>query len=141
MKSFIRKRVGQTDMFLIIYSHQEKRTTYVKHGLSVKFTKVRRLIFYRRSRSQYMYGDSPVNRGIPLTDAIRKKATFHTSFSSRSSFFQSMCMMYCVNRKCNYLSKLSCFLHKFIGFIKIMRFPKILALSIPYTFISTSLLK
>ena len=33
------------------------------------------------------YGGSPVNRGIPLTDAIRKKAIFHTSFSSRSSFF------------------------------------------------------
>ena len=48
------------------------------------------------------YGDSPVNRGIPLTNAIRKKAIFHTSFSSRSSFFQSMCMMYCVNRKCYY---------------------------------------
>ena len=42
-------------------------------------------------------GDSPVNRGIPLNDAIREKAIFHTSFSSRSSFFQSMCMMYCVN--------------------------------------------
>ena len=30
----------------------------------------------------YNYGDSPVNRGIPLTDAIRKKAIFHTFFSS-----------------------------------------------------------
>ena len=92
-------------------------------------------------RIDKQYGDSPVNRGIPLTDAIRKKAIFHTSFSSRSSFFQSMCMMYCVNRKCYYLSKLSCFLHKFIGFIEIMRFPAILALSRPYTFINMSLLK
>ena len=39
------------------------------------------------------------------------------------------------------LSKLSCFLHKLIGFIKIMCFPAILALSRPYTFISMSLLK
>ena len=44
----------------------------------------------------------PVNRGIPLTDAIpgdviHKKAIFHASFSSRSSLFQSMCMVYCVN--------------------------------------------
>ena len=44
-----------------------------------------------------IYGDSPVNRGIPLTDAIRKKNIFHTSLSSRSSFFQTKCMMYCVN--------------------------------------------
>ena len=88
-----------------------------------------------------LYGDPPVKCGIPLTNAIRKKAIFHTSFSSRSSFFQSMCMMYCVNRKCYYLSKLSCFLHKFIGFIKIMRFPAILTHSRPYTFINMSLLK
>ena len=138
----IHQKEGGPDRYVSnnIFSSR-KRTTYVKHGLSVKFTKVRRLILFCRSRSHYMYGDSPVNRGIPLTDAISKKATFHTSFSSRSSLFQSMCMMYCVNRNCNYLSKLSCFLHKFIGFIKIMRFPTILALSRPYTFINTSLLK
>ena len=29
-------------------------------------------------------------RGIPLTDAIRKKAIFHVSFSSRSSLFRRM---------------------------------------------------
>ena len=28
------------------------------------------------------YGDSPVNRGIPLTDAICKRAILSTSFSS-----------------------------------------------------------
>ena len=43
------------------------------------------------------YGDSPVNRGIPLTDVIRKKAIFYMFFSPRSSFFQSMFMIYCVN--------------------------------------------
>ena len=36
------------------------------------------------------YGDSPVNRGIPLTDAISKKNIFHTSWSSRSSFMLKM---------------------------------------------------
>ena len=36
------------------------------------------------------YGDSPVNRGIPLTDAISKKNIFHTPWSSRSSFMLKM---------------------------------------------------
>ena len=36
----------------------------------------------RNSARTLVYGDSPVNRGIPLTDAIRKKAIFHTFFSS-----------------------------------------------------------
>ena len=107
-------------------------TTYFEHFLK---SQVRVIL------GPSIYGDSPVNRGIPLTDAIRKKSIFHTSFSSQSSFFQSMCMMHCVNRKCYNLSKLSCFLHKFILFLKIIRFPAILALSRPYTFINMSVLK
>ena len=55
------------------------------------------ILLAEKSMSSATYGDSPVNRGILLTDAIRKKNIFHTSLSSRSSFFQTMCMMYSVN--------------------------------------------
>ena len=99
--------------------NRKKSLSSLKNQAEARYNKIMKI-----PEQNQIIGDSPVSRGIPLTDAIRYKAIFHTSFSSRSSFFQSMCMIYCVNRKCYYLSKLSCFLHKFIGFIKIMLFPQ-----------------
>ena len=41
--------------------------------------------------------DSYVNRGIPLTDAICKRAILSTSFSSWPSLFQYICMVHFFN--------------------------------------------
>ena len=91
-----------------------------------------------------LYGDSPVNRGIPLTDAICKRGILF--FFLCLSVLGRQC--FSIFAWCNVLienikrwSKLSCFRHEMVGFIKIIRFPAILAFLRPHTFIVLALLK
>ena len=52
---------------------------------------------YSLSLCFYLFRDSSVNRGVPLTDVICKSAILSTSFSSWPSMFQYIRMVYCFN--------------------------------------------